>query len=74
MKMWHSAINLFAPTLALSGIAAPSVLASEPLVSPSPVVQVEQGRLIGREDGPALAFLDIPYAASPTGQNRWRYR
>ncbi|MGA2576413.1 MAG: carboxylesterase family protein, partial [Bryobacteraceae bacterium] len=35
-------------------------------------VRVESGALKGAIAGGIVAFKGIPYAASPTGQNRWR--
>lgn len=35
-------------------------------------VEVEHGRLLGFADDGAHAFRGIPYAAAPTGANRWR--
>lgn len=40
--------------------------------SAAPVVRIPQGSLAGIRQGPADAFLGIPYAAPPVGSNRWR--
>ncbi len=39
---------------------------------PRPLVEVEGGRLRGIEIDGASSFRGIPYAAPPTGDNRWR--
>lgn len=38
----------------------------------SPAVTIKQGRLTGASDGTVDRFLNIPYAAAPTGPLRWR--
>ncbi|MHB1698862.1 MAG: carboxylesterase/lipase family protein [Acidobacteriaceae bacterium] len=35
-------------------------------------VKTKQGKIEGKEEGPARAFLGIPYAAPPLGQLRWQ--
>lgn len=37
-----------------------------------PIVRIDSGQLAGRSDGGVDIYLGIPYAASPTGINRWR--
>lgn len=61
-------------TLALIlGLAdMPTQAAADTAVAVEHVVQLPQGRVRGREDGASQAYLNIPYAAPPTGQNRWR--
>ena len=41
-------------------------------VTDQPTVTAPAGAVRGRAEGPILAFKGIPYAAPPTGQNRWR--
>ena len=48
-----------------------SMAALSPL-SAAPLAQVSGGRLSGVEKGAVDAFLGIPFAAPPTGENRWR--
>ncbi|WP_255568070.1 carboxylesterase/lipase family protein [Brevundimonas sp. PAMC22021] len=38
----------------------------------APTIRVEQGVLAGEASGDVLAFKNIPYAAPPTGERRWR--
>lgn len=71
------AINLLfaaALTLALSLGISPGLVttATAQSAAADPVVHLQQGDLRGRADGAALAFLNVPYAAPPTGRNRWR--
>lgn len=40
-------------------------------VKASPVVEVEQGELIGTIQGDIKEFRGIPYAEAPIGENRW---
>lgn len=49
------------------GAAAPLAAASA-----APHVTIAQGALIGKEAQGVDAFLGIPFAAPPTGANRWR--
>jgi para-nitrobenzyl esterase len=64
MKRWERA-------LALAG--AVSVLAAAPaMAGTSPEAKTPAGALSGVREGAADAFLGIPYAAPPTGANRWR--
>jgi para-nitrobenzyl esterase len=35
-------------------------------------VKVQSGQLKGATDGAVVSFKGIPFAASPTGSNRWR--
>lgn len=37
-----------------------------------PAVTVEQGELAGKRVGDVDAFLGVPFAAAPVGENRWR--
>ncbi|MBI1196963.1 MAG: carboxylesterase family protein [Phenylobacterium sp.] len=39
---------------------------------PAPVAKVETGWLVGRDEGGTSAFYNIPYAAPPVGELRWR--
>lgn len=55
------------PAMALC-VAAPALAAP----SPSPQVNLAQGALIGARADGVDAFLGIPFAAAPTGANRWR--
>ena len=58
--------------------APPAALATLLLACPcraaqtTPMVRLPQGALAGIRQGPADAFLGIPYAAPPVGSNRWR--
>src|SRR5579883_2846684 len=53
--------------------AAPAAVpAAAPAASAPVIVRVGEGRLAGFRQGPADAFLGIPYAAPPVGRNRWR--
>ena len=60
---------LLAAIVALSAGFSPSAA----LATPAPViVRITEGSLAGIRQGPAAAFLGIPYAAPPVGRNRWR--
>jgi len=51
------------------------VLASLTLLmaqSANPVVHLDQGTLVGRTDADVAAFKNIPYAAPPVAERRWR--
>lgn len=51
-----------------------ALLAAAPAAAapPSPVAEVEQGRLRGVVEDGIVSFRGIPYAAPPVGQLRWR--
>ena len=55
-----------APFALLLSLALPS------MTQAASVVQVKQGVLAGRTVGAVSAFKNIPYAAPPTGERRWR--
>lgn len=40
--------------------------------SAEPTVQIAQGTLVGKQENLVSAFLGVPFAAPPTGNNRWR--
>jgi para-nitrobenzyl esterase len=46
--------------------------ATTPDAGPAIPVTTKSGVVIGKKDGATSAFLAIPYAAPPTGSNRWR--
>ena len=47
-------------------------LASPSMTQAAPIVKVEQGVLVGQGGRTVSAFKNIPYAAPPTGERRWR--
>eukprot|EP01036_Dinobryon_divergens_P006605 gene6605-8771_t len=57
--------------VALLGViaAAASIV---PALAQSPEVSINQGILIGSQDGNVSSFLGIPYAAPPIDQLRWQ--
>src|SRR5487761_678269 len=60
---------LLAAIVALSAGFSPAAA----LATPAPgIVRITEGALAGVRQGPAAAFLGIPYAAPPVGRNRWR--
>jgi para-nitrobenzyl esterase len=60
----------------ISGLAALMILSSAPVTSadaaPSAEVSVSQGRLAGHVSEGVARWLNIPYAAPPVGELRWR--
>ena len=36
------------------------------------IVHITKGMISGKTDGEIEAYLNIPYAAAPTGERRWR--
>lgn len=38
----------------------------------TPVITIDSGKIAGQEEGGMMRFLDIPYAAPPIGDLRWR--
>src|SRR5512146_3225193 len=55
------------------GLLSPEFSPAASLPTPAPViVRIPDGALAGFRQGPADAFLGIPYAAPPVGRNRWR--
>ncbi len=54
---------------ALIGLAAIPAAASP---GPRPAVDLQQGRLAGRYEGGLAVFRNIPYAAPPVGDRRWK--
>ena len=53
-------------------LAAGLIMTPSEAGPPDPSVAVEQGVLIGRQDGDVTSFKAIPYAAPPVGALRWR--
>lgn len=77
------ATNRHAPLLALLGGllagCAAAVPAQEPVAAPAaapvevpPMVKVEGGMLQGARRETVVAFKNVPYAAPPVGERRWR--
>jgi para-nitrobenzyl esterase len=61
-------------TATLASACAVLCLFGQPLIGQDTTVQVQttEGTVIGVRNGNSLAFLGIPYAASPAGANRFR--
>ena len=57
--------------MTIAGVFATLSLMIAPAAE-QPTVQIEQGVLIGRAEADVTAFKNIPYAAPPTGERRWR--
>ncbi|MDQ1153664.1 carboxylesterase/lipase family protein [Brevundimonas sp. SORGH_AS_0993] len=57
--------------MTIAGVFATLSLMMAPAAE-QPTVQIEQGVLIGRAEADVTAFKNIPYAAPPTGERRWR--
>jgi len=51
---------------------APPALANEVYYEPRPVLETKQGKLQGVERNGMVMFKNIPYAAPPVGDLRWR--
>lgn len=68
------ALVRLAPALLLAASLAAPLAAQRPPGAPAPEAKVAQGRLSGTltEDGRVRRFAGIPFAAPPTGPNRWR--
>jgi para-nitrobenzyl esterase len=59
--------------LVVATVLAGCSAAQEPAAPPlGTLVTVEQGDLLGAEDGSVLRFRGIPYAAAPVGELRWQ--
>lgn len=57
--------------MTIAGVFATFSLMMAPTAD-QPTVQIDQGVLIGRAEADVTAFKNIPYAAPPTGERRWR--
>lgn len=57
--------------MTIAGVFATLSLMMAPTAD-QPTVQIDQGVLIGRAEADVTAFKNIPYAAPPTGERRWR--
>ena len=55
----------------LALVAALFLVALEPALA-DPQVTIAQGALSGTADGGVSVFRDIPFAAAPVGDLRWR--
>lgn len=58
--------------LALAALAALLPLAPAVAADAAPQVRIAQGTLAGASDAAVERFLDIPFAAAPVGELRWR--
>lgn len=63
-------MRIACPLIALSFLCAAA--AAQAGVADHPVVRIASGRIAGATDAGVSAFLGVPYAASPAGENRWR--
>jgi carboxylesterase type B len=69
----HAAAGAALPlALAMSALTVPAAWAGGPTTSSSPVVTTTEGAVRGATTEGVDRFLGIPYAASPTGDLRWR--
>ncbi len=57
--------------IALLGVLA-AAASTVPALAQSPEISINQGVLIGNQDGNVSSFLGIPYAAPPINQLRWK--
>jgi len=57
--------------MTIAGVFATLSLMMAPAAD-QPTVRIDQGVLIGRADADVAAFKNIPYAASPAAERRWR--
>lgn len=57
--------------MTIAGVFATLSLMMAPAAD-QPTVRIQQGVLIGRADADVAAFKNIPYAAPPTAERRWR--
>src|SRR5689334_13363403 len=62
--------NLRAWLLAVA--VAPLVFVSAPSLAQLTHVRVADGALSGKTEGEVTAFLGVPFAAPPTGDDRWK--
>jgi para-nitrobenzyl esterase len=53
-------------------VMAMAMLLAMPAAAQAPRATIETGALQGKRSGAVSAFLGIPFAAPPTGANRWR--
>ena len=63
-KGWISAFLL--------ALATTSTHAKVPFNEPRPIIQIANGKLQGVERDGIVMFKNIPYAAPPVGELRWR--
>ncbi|WP_191555784.1 carboxylesterase family protein, partial [Brevundimonas aurantiaca] len=56
-------------------LATLSLMIAQPTDRPAndpPLIRIDQGELTGVADGDIAAFKNIPYAAPPVAEMRWR--
>ncbi|HVT37089.1 MAG TPA: tannase/feruloyl esterase family alpha/beta hydrolase [Nevskiaceae bacterium] len=69
MKIRHGALRPWSVVSACAGLLLAGSLQAQP---PADVIRIDTGALSGARSGDVIAYKNIPYAAPPVGDLRWR--